>query len=193
MYSYRSTIGLFIQPYFFMEIYFEYNDESVRRSIDILRPFLPGIPESMHFRYPEELLAGKDNSSVIENDDHLYDASNMKNALAYLWREKRNVLSNALVAYCEKGGISLYEEYSCAMTFYGPYGFYELPCNIFLNVAMGKDVEFLFETMLHELLHIVLNNQLENLPYVEREKMVDNTFVKIWGDEFPSYEKQLFE
>jgi len=72
-----------------MEIYFEYNDESVRRSINILRPFFPGIPEAMHFRYPEELLTGKDNSSVIENDDHLYDASNMKNALAYLWGEKK--------------------------------------------------------------------------------------------------------
>jgi len=54
-----------------------------------LRPFFPGIPEAMHFRYPEELLTGKDNSSVIENDDHLYDASNMKNALAYLWGEKK--------------------------------------------------------------------------------------------------------
>lgn len=193
MYPYGSTIGLLTQPYFFMEIYFEYNDKSVRRSIDILRPFLSDMPRVMPFRYPEELLNGKDNSLVIEDDNHLYNASNMKNALVHLWREKKNVILNALVSYCEKGGISLCEEYSCVVTFYGPYGFYELPNSIFLNVAMGKDVEFLFETMLHELLHIVLNDQLEDLLYVEREKMVDNTFVKIWGDEFPSYRKQLFE
>jgi len=41
----------------------------------------------------------------------------------------------------------LHKEYSCFMTFYGSYRFYELPRSVFLNVAMGKDAEFLFETM----------------------------------------------
>ena len=58
---------------------------------------------------------------------------------------------------------------------------------------MGKGAEFLFETMLHELLHLVLSDRLEALSYIEREKLVDDTFVEIWGGEFPSYEKQFPE
>lgn len=177
-----------------MDIRFEYDAESVRRGVDILRPFAVDVSKTMRFRYPGELLeGGADISSMIENDERRYDASGMKDLLSHLWREKKDVLSNALAAYCETNDILLREEYFCAMTFYGSYGFYELPGNIFLNVALGKDVEFLFETMLHELLHIVMNDQLESLLYVEREKLVDDTFVAIWGSEFPLYEKQFSE
>ncbi len=177
-----------------MEIRFFYDTKSVQKSVDILRPFAGHVPASMRFRYPEKLLEGGDiASAVLKADEDAYNPSKMRDALAHLWEEKKNVVLDSLMVYCERNNLSLYEEYFCALTFYGPYGFYELPDTVFLNVAMEKDADFLFETMLHELLHIVLGNQLESMEYMDREKLVDDTFVEIWGSEFPLYEKQFPE
>lgn len=177
-----------------MEIRFFYDVASVRKSIGILRPFAVDVPAAMRFRYPREFFTeGGDFSLVLESDEGNYDPSGMRDALVRLWKKRRVSILKSLETYCKKSGLPLHEEYFCSMTFYGPYGFYDLPDTVFVNVAMRKDVSFLFETMLHELLHIVLRDQLENREYVDREKLVDNTFVEIWGKEFPLYEKQFPE
>jgi hypothetical protein len=177
-----------------MEIQFFYDVESARKSIGILRPFAVDVPAAMRFRYPREFLAeGCDFSSVLESDEGNYDPSGMRDSLVRLWKKRRASILKSLETYCKKSGLPLREEYFCSMTFYGPYGFYDLPDTVFVNVAMGKDALFLFETMLHELLHVVLCDQLESKDYIDREKLVDNTFVEIWGEELPLYEKQFPE
>ncbi len=72
-----------------MEIRFEYDTESVRRSIEILRPFATEVPEGMHFRYPKEFLDGGDVALMVEDDERRYDASGMRDELDRFWREKK--------------------------------------------------------------------------------------------------------
>lgn len=90
--------------------------------------------------------------------------------MGYLAREKLSVLSS----------------YTCALTFYGPYGYYYTPDTVCLNVTKGT-TEFMVQTLLHEFLHLVLFERVKDLPDKEVETIIDKTFLEIFGELFPEY------
>ena len=81
--------------------------------------------------------------------------------------------------------------YLCVITPYGPYGFYRTPDTIFVNVSK-RNVEQWFETLFHEMLHLILFEETQNKPWQESERIIDQTFVRVFGGLFPKYQVQKF-
>lgn len=86
------------------------------------------------------------------------------------------------------------QELFCILTMYGPYGYFYTPQTVYVNIEQEKDVSFFLGVMLHESLHLILENDEHylNKTYIEKEKEVDETFISLFGRYFPNYMIQEF-
>ncbi len=156
------------------------------RSARIVRRLAPPSAQ-MVFRMPPRIVT----PAHIFCDVWRYHPIRRVAALRALWRERASHIVPPLRRYCAQRGIALGKEYRCFVTFYGPYGFYDLPRTIYVSVANDRSEEFLLETALHELLHIILRTVGERFcTHIDEERAVDALFRALWGDVFPNYEVQ---
>lgn len=143
-----------------------------------------------YFPFTEEQLRAEECiQEQIERDSKKIDIKSAEKELIQFWDTHKTQIYLALNTLRDEGKTIL-PIYKCNLTFYGSYGYYYTPDTIFLNIGKGKS-EFWAETLLHEFLHLVLYNELLNLPYSESEKIVDEMFVQLFGNIFPNYQKQF--
>ncbi|MDD5639424.1 MAG: hypothetical protein PHR47_01290 [Candidatus Pacebacteria bacterium] len=85
------------------------------------------------------------------------------------------------------------DRYFCYLSLYGPQGQYEYPDMVDLRIVNEKDVREANETIIHELLHLLILNKVRrlSLDYETTEGLVDLFFVETrLSDIFPNYKVQ---
>jgi predicted SprT family Zn-dependent metalloprotease len=74
--------------------------------------------------------------------------------------------------------------------FYGCYGYYDYPDKIFVNI--NAKIDFILETIIHELIHLFVYEKSQNMKYQEIENLVDSIIIKSGlKNIFTKYEKQI--
>lgn len=174
-----------------MDINFIYNQREILNSARIVQSFTDDLKHSgMFCVIPPEFLT--DNSELkrdIKICEKRIKPLEIKRQLEKKWRMQGGNIIDTLKDYASTHCIHLHNEYKCVLTFYGPYGYYEMPDIIYLNISKGS-YEFMLETILHELLHLALEKELVNKSALEREDKIDKVFIELFGDIFPDYHVQ---
>lgn len=168
-----------------MKLFFTTNEKQLLKGVSIAGNFLEYLKSSgMYFRYP--FAPNTPPAKIIQQikiDYEQFSLASAKTELEKKWdSEQKRILIN-LDKFLKTEGVSLSDEYYCVVSVYGPYGFYETPNTIFLNVAEmnAKGVEFVFDTILHELLHLLFDDKIKDFSPEKKEEFVDNAFAKIFG------------
>lgn len=173
-----------------MKLNFIFNTDKIQESVEIVREFLPDMKRSgmyHYFPFAENDLQNTDViQAQIDRDIEQFHLDNTTRDLKGYWEAHAEKINNALSSYLECENLPLNSVYVCAITFYGPYGFYNTPDTIYLNITKGE-IEFMIQTLLHEFLHLLLFERVKSLPENEVESVIDKTFVEIFGNLFPDY------
>lgn len=122
----------------------------------------------------------------IARDTEEFHLGDVMKQLQEYWDTHEEKINMALSEYLAREKLSILPSYTCALTFYGPYGYYHTPDIVYLNITKGT-TEFMIQTLLHEFLHLVLFERVKNLADKEVETVIDKTFVEILGQLFPEY------
>lgn len=173
-----------------MKLNFVFSTDKIQESIGIVSEFLPDLKSSgmyHHFPFTEDVLKDADfvRAQIARDTDQFHLGDVLKELQNY-WEAHEEKINAALSKYFSREKLSILPSYTCALTFYGPYGYYHTPDTIYLNITKGT-TEFMIQTLLHEFLHLVLFEQTKNLPDREVESATDKTFVEIFGHIFPDY------
>ncbi|OGD32053.1 hypothetical protein A3C91_03960 [Candidatus Azambacteria bacterium RIFCSPHIGHO2_02_FULL_52_12] len=167
--------------------------ENVLESVKIVAELYPDLRlNGLYYYFPftdEQLHAKEYVKEQIKHDSRKIDIKSAAKELVQFWNNNKKQIQTALDILRNEGKIIL-SVYKCNLTFYGSYGYYYAPDTLFLNVSKGNS-EFWSETFLHELLHLVLYNEILSLPYNESEVIVDKIFIRLFGSMFPNYQKQF--
>lgn len=173
-----------------MKLNFVFNTDKIQESIGIVSEFLPDLKSSgmyHYFPFTEDVLKDADFvRAQIARDTEQFRLDNVLKQIQEYWDTHEEKINMALSEYLSREKLSILPSYTCALTFYGPYGYYYTPDIVYLNVIKGT-TEFMIQTLLHEFLHLVLFEQTKNLPGGEAETVIDKTFVEIFGRLFPDY------
>jgi hypothetical protein len=173
-----------------MKLNFVFNTDKIQESIGIVSEFLPDLKSSgMYYYFPFAGDTLKDADFVqaqIARDTEQFHLGDVLRQLQEYWETHEEKINNALSKYLAREKLSILPLYTCALTFYGPYGYYYTPDVVYLNVTKGT-TELMTQTLLHEFLHLVLFEQTKNLSDREVETVIDKTFVEIFGRLFPEY------
>lgn len=84
-------------------------------------------------------------------------------------------------------------KYICNISLYGPEGQFQRPNIINLRANAKKDIRTANETIVHELIHLLIYNKVKRmkLSYEKTEGLVDSFFTKVELKRiFPRYKKQ---
>lgn len=177
-----------------MEIIFDNSVKSIKESINIVKEFIPFLSKSgMYFYFPFLLESDHiipDESKQIKKDLNSFDIAKAKNQLESFWMDHKKVIIPSLDSL--EIGKSINPAYTCVLTFYGPHGYYKIPNTVFINITKGTQ-EFWAETLIHELLHLVLFRQTEGKSREEVEKIIDQKILDLFSRIFPNYQPQVFK
>lgn len=173
-----------------MELNFVFNTDKIQESIGIVSEFLPDLKSSgmyHYFPFTEGTLKDADfvQAQIARDTEQLHLDDVLKQLQEY-WDTHEEKINAALSEYLVREKLSILPSYTCALTFYGPYGYYHTPNIVYLNITKGT-TEFTIQTLLHEFLHLVLFEQVRGLSDREVETVIDKTFVEIFGRLFPDY------
>jgi hypothetical protein len=173
-----------------MKLNFVFNTDKIEESIGIVSEFLPDLKSSgMYHYFPFMDGTLKDADLVqaqIARDTAEFHPDNVSKQLQEYWEAHEEEINEALSEYLTREKLSVLPSYTCALTFYGPYGYYHTPDVVYLNITKGT-TEFMIQTLLHEFLHLVLFERVKDLPDKEVETIIDKTFLEIFGELFPDY------
>ena len=147
----------------------------------------------MFFYFPFESIKKTSDKKIIEQmhkDEKRFKIKKIKEKIEKKWEEKENSVFEYLYKYNKKGkNLEFENEYKCYLSFYGCYGYYDFPNEIFVNI--NAKIEFIIETIIHELIHLLIYKKTAKKPYQEIEKIVDEIFINSRLNMiFPKYEKQ---
>lgn len=174
---------------------FIFDIETIEKSILITKSFLDDLKKSgMYYYFPftaEQLLDKDQVLKIIQQDIDKNNITLKKEELENFWDIKKEKIIDIINDFSVEKNLTLLPEYFCVLTPYGPYGYYHTPNIIFLNTNKGE-TEFVIETALHEFLHLLLFETLSVMSDEGAEKLVDATFVKLFGEMFPNYKVQDF-
>jgi len=84
-------------------------------------------------------------------------------------------------------------KYFCHISLYGPEGQFNYPDIVSLRVANSKDIKNANETIVHEIIHLLIYNEVKKLKlnYQQTEDLVDLFFIETkLKDIFPKYKIQ---
>ncbi len=166
---------------------------NVSESVKVLKEIYQDLPSNrLYFYFPfteEELQSEKYINEQIERDSKKINIEVANKELSQFWNNNKDQMQKAFDILASEGS-TVFPVYRCNLTYYGTYGYYQTPDTIFVNISKGS-VEFWAETLLHELLHLVLYNQILNLSYKEAEIIVDRMFIRLFGSLFPNYQEQF--
>lgn len=173
-----------------MKLNLVFNTDKILESLGIVSEFLPDLKSSgmyHYFPFTEDVL--KDGDFVraqIARDTEQFHLSDILKELQEYWEVREEEVNDALSEYLTREKLPTLPSYTCALTFYGPYGYYHTPDIVYLNVTKGT-TEFMIQTLLHEFLHLVLFERVKGLAEREVETVIDKAFVEIFGRLFPNY------
>ncbi len=176
-----------------MKLNFVFNTDKIQESIGIVSEFLPDLKSSGMYHYfpfsDDDLKSGDALRVKIVRDIEQFHLGNVLKQLQEYWEAHEGEINEVLSEYLAREKLSILPSYTCALTFYGPYGYYHTPDIVYLNITK-RTTEFTIQTLLHEFLHLVLFERVKDLPDKEVETIIDKTFVEIFGKIFLNYYTQ---
>ncbi len=166
-----------------MNIKFVFNEKSIRGEFSTLQMFLSKMQSNKIPYYFPFITTNNE-----KNRDYI--ARKIKEDMNNLLYKKRCVaakkewlkLKNPIINYLSINPIikkhgKLRSKYVCIMTPYGPQGYYNPPHTIIVSIKLNK-ISNILETIMHELIHLILYEYLKRFSYRKQEKIIDNIILK---------------
>lgn len=176
-----------------MNLNFTFDSSKILASIGIVHEFLLFLRDSGMYHYfpfsDDDLTNSELVQAQVDRDAEHFQLGAATDELARYWESHAVAINNALAPYLAREGLTLEPSYTCALTCYGPYGYYYTPATVYVNITERTTDEHI-QTILHELLHLVLYERTKDLGGVELEHVIDCTFVEVFGEIFPDYRVQ---
>ncbi len=177
-----------------MKIKIIYDKKQIKKELPFIERNIQHFKKNkMFFYFPFEPVAMKDNLMInkqIKKDEERLKIEQTKNKIINEWEKKEEIVFKLLREYnnIEKC-MEIRGKYVCFLIFYGCYGYYDYPDKIFINI--NAKIEFILETIIHELIHLFVYQKSKNKEYHEIESLVDSIFINSGLNEiFSKYKKQ---
>ena len=171
-----------------MTIKFLKNIDNLKHSVEIVEELLPQLSKTeMFYYFPFETNRSLEVNVQIDLDIDEFNFINLTEAFLEKWNEYELSILNSFENFTNINNIETETEFNCYLTIYGPYGYYNVPNEIFVNVSK-KFPEFQLETLVHEILHLAIDNSSSQEKVSESK--VDDLFIEFFGHIFPKYLKQ---
>lgn len=167
---------------------FDVSEESIIESAEIIKEFVPFLEEmKMYYYFP---FSQKDTTDTIrtqiQKDSNTFKYVETEKSIKQGWEKYAPDIIPKLSTILSD---SHPNKYRCVLTFYGPYGYYYTPDTIYINVTKSSPDEWI-ETLVHEMLHLILSEKIEEMTHLEEERFIDATFIELFGSIFPNYKVQ---
>ncbi|PID52073.1 MAG: hypothetical protein CR972_03550 [Candidatus Moraniibacteriota bacterium] len=164
-----------------MKIRIIYSQERIAKELPFIQKHINHfIQNEMFFYFPFDAhttLRGDDVRRQICSDEEKYQIKNTQKTLTTAWHKKERDVFYALQQYnTHHHTLTLCNDYNCFLTFYGCYGYYNAPHEIFINI--NAPIEDMLMTIVHELLHLCIYVKTAQMSYQETEQAVDDLFFK---------------
>jgi hypothetical protein len=180
-----------------MKIFIQSSEGAIIESVKIIDELLGDLKAGGYFYYFPFLKSLSDIPNIdlkkqIDLDIKKKNFYEKVRLFEIEWNKINVEILSILDNYINKQNLSIQNEFFCNLTVYGPYGYYNKPNTIFVNIGTDKKIEFSIETLVHELLHLALekDTSFSSKEQTEKEKVVDSIFVKIFGKYFTNYHIQ---
>jgi len=186
-----STFSFFMIKYLIMKdlvLEFDVSEKSIIDSAEIVKEFVSFLEEmKMYYYFPFSENADTDTiRTQIKKDSETFKYLEAEDGIKRSWEKYAPAIIPKLSSLTNNARLN---RYRCVLTFYGPYGYYYTPDTIYINVTKCSPDEWI-ETLLHEMLHLILAEQIAGLEHLDEERLIDKTFVDLFGDIFPNYQVQ---
>jgi hypothetical protein len=167
---------------------FDVSEKSIIESAEIVKEFVSFLEEmKMYYYFPfSQNASTEDIKAQIKKDSVTFKIVEAEKNIKESWSKYAHSIIPKLSTLANGAHLG---RYRCALTFYGPYGYYYTPDTIYVNITKGTPDEWI-ETLLHELLHLIFSEKIESMEHLEEERFIDSTFVDLFGDIFPNYKVQ---
>lgn len=156
-----------------------------REQLETLAEFKKTLPAvGMYFRYPAVINVDADFGS-----EHFREK---EKAIREAWEGRQEAIAAAVADVLRGYGISETADIRCYLVALGPYGYYNAPGEVFVNI-WDAATENILETIVHESLHLALTERTAGLSYEDTERFIDEQFMKgRLAEAFPGYVAQVF-
>jgi len=124
-------------------------------------------------------------NKIYNKNDYQLKNENIKNNWQKIGQEIFNILNGF--------NLNIREKYICYISLYGPDGQFKYPNIVNLRVKNNKDIKNANETIIHELIHLLIYNKAKKLKlnYKQTEGVVDLFFTETkLKTIFPQYKLQ---
>jgi hypothetical protein len=178
-----------------MKIQIIYDENQIKKELNFIEECIPYFKRNkMFFYFPFDNTSKKDSLIIdeqIKKDEEKFKIKSTKGKIVKAWEEKELAVLDLLEKYNKKNNcLDIKKEYKCFLMFYGCYGYYDYPDKIFVNI--NAKIDFILETIIHELIHLFVYEKSQNMKYQEIENLVDSIIIKSGlKNIFTKYEKQI--
>ncbi len=164
-----------------MKVHIIYDRKRIAKELPFIQKNINHFTQNdMFFYFPfdtHSALRSDDVQHQIRLDEEKYQIKNVQKTITTAWRKKEHDVFCALQQYnARHKTLTLHNRYDCFLTFYGCYGYYDAPRELFINV--DAPIEDMLMTMVHELLHLCIYSTTTKMSYQETEQAVDDLFFK---------------
>lgn len=174
-----------------MRVEIIYNVDKVKSELDFLKNNLSFFENNKMFYYfPFKKLEKELISKQIKLDEKKFEIDKRVKLITKKWERVETAFFGYLKKIDKQNEFFNFENhYKCFLSFYGCYGYFRFPGQVYVNI--GADLDFVIETIAHELIHLLVYEKVENKSYEEIEVivdkiMIDSEFKKL----FPRYKIQ---
>jgi len=171
-----------------MKFSVKYNKKSILKEISEIKEILPDIRKYNIKHY----FPFKDNTNIKEQiiKDEKRDNPLDKKKKVNLWITKnKEEIEKVISSIGFK--VSKNKKFIIFLNLYGPEGYFYVPNIIIANIH-NKKIDFITETIIHELIHLLIEKKYKNKSYQEKEILVDNILVTNFKKIIPNYKPQPF-
>ncbi|MCD4706013.1 SprT-like domain-containing protein [bacterium] len=179
-----------------MKIKIIYNSNIMKKELLFIESNLAYFKKNkMFFYFPFESIKKTSDKNIIKQihkDEKHFQIEKIKKILEKQWAKKEKLVFNCLYKYNQKEKIfNIQKEYKCFLSFYGCYGYYNFSDEIYINI--NAKFEFIIETIIHELIHLLIYKNMNKKSYHQIEEKVDKIFIDSSLNKiFPDYKVQKF-
>lgn len=167
-----------------MKVEIIYKKSIIKKELDFIKKNISFFEQNeMFFYFPFKSVISEEREEQINVDEKKFSINETRLKISRKWKKLEGEVFVRLERYNKSNNCFLFEKkYECYLTFYGCYGYYHFPNRMFVNVVAKPD--FIIETIVHELIHLLIYKQTINKPadYVEKEveRIYDESGLKIF-------------